>query len=164
MPNSDLVTARINCGRTAVSVVHVLIINQFHTEVTSKAHITYSMKQSPSWEANRLSASQEFARILWNPKVHNRIYKWPPPIPVLSQINPVRAHPTSSRSILILSSHLCMGFPSGVFPCRFLYQNSAHTSPLSHKCFILRTSHSLRFDHPNSICRKAYIKNSKYKM
>jgi len=30
---------------------------------------TYSMQQSPSWEANRFSASREIPRILWNPKV-----------------------------------------------------------------------------------------------
>ena len=34
--------------------------------------LTYSIEQSPSWEANRFSASQEFPRILWNPKVHYR--------------------------------------------------------------------------------------------
>ena len=33
-------------------------------------HITYSMEQSSSWEANRFSASQEILRILWNPKIH----------------------------------------------------------------------------------------------
>ena len=27
---------------------------------------TYSTEQSPSWEANRFSASQEIPRILWN--------------------------------------------------------------------------------------------------
>jgi hypothetical protein len=31
--------------------------------------LNYSMQQSPSWGANRLSASQDFPRILWNPKV-----------------------------------------------------------------------------------------------
>ena len=43
------------------------------------------MEQSPSWEANRFSASQEIPCILWNPKVHYRIHKSLPPFRLLSQ-------------------------------------------------------------------------------
>jgi hypothetical protein len=45
-------------------------------------------------EANRFSASQEIPRILWKPKVHYRVYNSPPPVPVLSQINPVHDLPS----------------------------------------------------------------------
>jgi len=78
------------------------------------------MEQSPSSEADRFSASQVIPRILWKPKVHYRIHKCPPTVPMLSQLDPVHIpHPTSWRSILILSSHLFLGLPSGLFPSGF---------------------------------------------
>ena len=78
------------------------------------------MEQSPSWEANWLSPSQEIPCILWNPKVCYCIHKCLPPVPILSQLHPVHTpHPISWRSILILSSHLFLGLPCVLFPSGF---------------------------------------------
>ena len=45
-------------------------------------------------KTNRFSASQEITHILWNPNVHYRIHKRPPPLPILSQLDLVHT-PTS---------------------------------------------------------------------
>jgi hypothetical protein len=46
--------------------------------------LTHSIEQSPPWEANWFSASQEIQRILWNLKVHYRIHRCLPPFCILS--------------------------------------------------------------------------------
>ena len=66
--------------------------------------LIYSMKHSTSWEANRFSASQEIPRIVWNPKVHFRVYAT---CSILSQINLFHVPPSH-----LLKIHLNIILPS----------------------------------------------------
>jgi hypothetical protein len=72
------------------------------------------MEHSPSWEANRFAASQEIPRILWFitafTNARHLSLSW------ANSIQPKPSHPTSYRSIIILSSHLHLDLPSGLFP------------------------------------------------
>jgi hypothetical protein len=91
-----------------------------------------SMEQSPSWEANRFSDSQEFPRILWNSKCHYGIYKNPPPVPILRQISPINAP--------ILNLILCLLFYSSPSPHWLVLTSPKRLSQaktimwLSHSC------------------------------
>ena len=88
--------------------------------------LTCSMVQSPSWEANWFAASQEIPRILWNPKVHYRTHKRPPPVPVLGQPNPIH----------IPTSYLLEIYPNVIHP----------STPMSPQWSL-----SLRFPHQDPI-------------
>ena len=83
--------------------------------------LTYSMVQSPSWEANWFAAGQEIPRIFYGTwkfitaltSVRHLSLSWASPI------QSTYPHPTSWISILILSTYQRLGLPSGLFPSGF---------------------------------------------
>jgi hypothetical protein len=112
------------------------------------------MEQSPSWEANKFSASQESPRILWNPKVHYRSHKGPPPVHILSQLDPV--HPTP-LPFHFLKIHLNIILPSTPrspewsLSFRFPHQNPVYASPLLRTRYMTHPPHSSRFYYTKNI-------------
>ena len=93
------------------------------------------MAQSP-WESNWFAASQEIPHISRNPKVHYHIHKFPPPVSILDQLDPVHT-PTSHflkihLNIILPSTH---GSPKWTFSFRFPQQNPCiRLSPIRATC------------------------------
>ena len=82
--------------------------------------LTYSIQQSPSWEADWFSASQEIPPHFMEPQsslLHTQVPATCP-YPEPDQSSPCLHH-TFWRYILILSSLLCLGLPSVLFPSGF---------------------------------------------
>jgi hypothetical protein len=107
------------------------------------------MKQSPSGEANRFSASAEIPFIRFDPKVHYRIHRCLPPALNLSQLDPVHIPTYHFQKIHV--NYILSSMPRS--PKRFLYlrfshQNPVYASLLLHLHYMPRLSNSSRFYHP----------------
>ena len=98
----------------------VIILISYVSTTVSIYLLTYSMVQSPSWEANWFAASQEIPRILWNSFMTSFTSARHLSLSWASSIQSMPTNSTSWRSILILSSHLRLGLLSGLFPSVFL--------------------------------------------
>jgi len=105
------------------------------------------MMHSPSLHANSCSTVQEIPCILQKPNIHYCAHESPLVIPTLTQINPVQSTSMSTRSILVLSSHLRPSTANGLLPggyptksqLAFLFPSyMSHATPISSS---LITSH-----------------------
>jgi hypothetical protein len=80
--------------------------------------LTNSTELSPSWEAASCAATQEFPKHFMEPEgslpCSQGISTGPYPEP--DQSSPYRPIVSLLRSILILSTHLRLGLPNGLFP------------------------------------------------
>jgi len=105
--------------------------------------LTYSMVQSPSWEANWFAANQEIPRISRNPKVHYRTHKRPPTVSILGQPNPV--HIPTSHLLEIHPNIIHTSTPRSPqwsLSLRFPHQDPIHPPLLTHMRHMLSPSHS----------------------
>ena len=100
-PSRSLVTIPTELSKLLLQLFsyNYVFISTAEAEATPLACFrTYSTEHRPSAEANRFSASQKIPRILWSQKVHYRVYKCLPPVPIPSQIDPAYAplpHPAT---------------------------------------------------------------------
>jgi hypothetical protein len=92
--------------------------------------LTYSIEQSPSWEANWFSVSQGVPHILWNPKAHYQIRKCLSLVPTLSQLDPV--HTTTSHFLKIHLNIILLSTPGSSkwsLSLRYPHHHPVYASP-----------------------------------
>jgi hypothetical protein len=92
--------------------------------------LTYSTEQSPSWEVNWFSASQEIPRIYGTRNFITLLTSAPPlSLSWARSLQSPPPPPPAWSALFILSSHLRLGLPNGSFPQASPPKPCAHLSP-----------------------------------
>jgi hypothetical protein len=96
---------------------------------TSSLFTHLLMELSPSWETANCAATRELPSVLWNPKVHYRVHKSPPLVPILSQTDPIHTIPSYLSNMGMVRSD--MSKPALIFfHCKSTY-NKIHCQNFS---------------------------------
>jgi len=120
---------------TAISILNQ--DNEIHNICCSLA---ISSHQSPSWEADNSSPSQDIRRILWNPQVHYHLNNSPLYVPILSKMNPVRTFP-----LYFFKIHFNIIYPSAPTSLGFPIKYAVTLSLFPAKCHMPQPSYSRWF-------------------
>ena len=115
----------------------------------------YLLTRSSGVLPEKLTGSQhgtKFPTFYGTPKVHFRGHKCPPPVPILSQLDPV--HKPTSHFVKIHLNIILPSmpeFPNWSLSFRFPHQNPVYASPLPHTSYMSLPSHYSRFYHLSNI-------------
>ena len=157
-----------NTERTSRKFLTTKGISSSITQIgSSPSHVAFVTQYSlTAWNRVLLekltgfAANQEILRTLWNPKVHYRTHKLPPPAPIMSQPHPVPTAPSHFKSHLNIILPSKSWSPQWPLSLRFPHQNLVHTFPFLHTYHMPRLSHSSRFYQPHNI---ASLRNTRHK-
>jgi hypothetical protein len=114
-----------------LTALHKTLSKPVLTDTTTAQFLLVPPSNRDLEKLKRFSASQEIPRTLWNPNVHYRSHKCPPPVPILSQLD--LAHTPTSHFLKI---HLNIilpstpGSPKWSLSLRVHHQHYIYASPL----------------------------------
>lgn len=131
-----------------VRVLKTFIIHYICTKLKIFAQICFGLQISILALTSLVSAIVEgVLRTTWNTKIHHRVHKRPPFVPIPRQMSPGHRLPHFFNTPTLSPSHLCISVPSGQYPSGFPTRTLS-VSLLPCACHMPRPSHPL-FHPPN---------------
>jgi hypothetical protein len=118
------------------------------------------MELSPSSEVANCATTEEIHSILWNAKVHYRVHKSPPLVPILSQINQINTIPSYLSKIYFNTVYSPTSWSSqwSLYLLAFPTISYMHSySP--HSCYMPYQSHTPLLHYSNFTWRTVQVMN-----